>query len=150
VGRRSKRNVEFNYPSEIAVTGDRIVVLDDFGARVQVFDTSFTCLSSFRVKIHEGPPVLHEIGLSIDAAGRTYLSDLFPNQIAVYTREGKLAGLFGHAGTQIQEFKVPSGLWIDSEDHIYVADTDNSRVQVFQSVSLNQEAALTFRQGGTR
>jgi DNA-binding beta-propeller fold protein YncE len=147
VGGRSKRNIEFNYPTEIAVTGDRIVVLDDFGARVQVFDTSFTRLSSFRVKVHDRPPVLHEIGLSIDAAGRIYLSDLFPNQIAVYTLEGKLAGLFGHAGSQIQEFKVPSGLWIDPEDHIYVADTDNSRVQVFQS--LVRKTALTGRDGGT-
>ena len=122
----------------------------DFGARVQVLDTSFNRLASFQVKIHDRPPAIHEIGLSIDAEGRIYLSDLFPNQIAVYTQEGKLAGLFGHAGTQIEEFKVPSGLWIDPEDHIYVADTDNSRVQVFQPVTVSQEPALSIRERGTR
>ncbi len=149
VGKRSKRNVEFNYPSEIAVAGDRIVILDDFGARVHVLDTSFNRLNSFQVKVHDRPPVLHEIGLSIDAEGRIYLSDLFPNQIAVYNQEGKLERLFGHAGSLVQEFKDPSGLWIDPEDRIYVADTENSRVQVFQPIT-DQDAALTVRAGSTR
>ncbi len=150
VGRRSKRKVEFNYPSEIAVVGDRVVVLDDFGARVQVLDTSFNRLSSFQVKVHDRPPVLHEIGLSIDAEGRVYLSDLFPNQIAVYNQQGKLERLFGHAGTQVQEFRVPSGLWIDPEDHIYVADTDNSRVQVFQPIASDKELALSVRKSSAQ
>jgi len=40
-------------------------------------------------------------------------------------------GVLGRRGFGAEEFNVPSGVWIDPADGIYVADTRNSRVQVF-------------------
>ena len=50
----------------------------------------------------------------------------------VYNREGSLMKSFGSTGFKMGEFNFPTGLWIDSTDRIYVADTRNLRVQVFQ------------------
>jgi DNA-binding beta-propeller fold protein YncE len=33
---------------------------------------------------------------------------------------------------EIGEFNSPAGLWIDGANRLYVADTNNGRVQVFQ------------------
>jgi sugar lactone lactonase YvrE len=124
------------------------VVLDDFGARVLVFNPSFEFVSSFQVAIHQGPPRLHEVGLSMDAFGRIYLSNVVPDRVTVYSPAGKVLGVFGHTGYRAEEFKTPSGLWVDTEDRVYVADTDNSRVQVFQTISAGH--AVTENSEGNR
>jgi DNA-binding beta-propeller fold protein YncE len=36
---------------------------------------------------------------------------------------------FGETGTGYGQFNLPSGIWIDSSDRIYVADAGNNRVQ---------------------
>jgi sugar lactone lactonase YvrE len=91
---------------------------------------------------------LHEVGLSIDALGRIYLSNLVPNKVAIFDLGGRLICLFGHAGAGAEEFKEPSGMWIDSRDRIYIADTDNSRIQVFQPVPINNASAETAKDSG--
>jgi DNA-binding beta-propeller fold protein YncE len=121
ISNRTKSGIKFVYPTEIAVLEDRIFIIDDVGSRVQVFDSSFNPRSSFRVKVHQGTPVLTEIGLAADATGRIYLSNLFPDQLAVFEENGRLVALFGHSGARAEEFRVPSGLWIDSADRIYIA-----------------------------
>ena len=39
---------------------------------------------------------------------------------------------FGRSGQDYGEFWMPAGLWIDQNDKIYVADSYNKRVQIFQ------------------
>jgi len=38
---------------------------------------------------------------------------------------------FGHPGTGPGEFNRPEGLWVNSEDHLFVADSCNHRIQIF-------------------
>jgi DNA-binding beta-propeller fold protein YncE len=149
VGRRSEDGVVLIHPSEIAASENKIVVLDDFGARVQTFDLQLRLLSSFRVKPRVEKPSVGEVGLSLDSAGMIYLGNLFPDKIAVFNQSGVLVSLFGHSGTSMQEFKMPSGMWIDSTDRIYVADTDNSRVQVFRPAASSDQMA-NMHQGASR
>jgi len=148
VGSRSK--VALDYPTEIAVAGDRVVILDDFGARVQVLDARCNLTSAFRVKVHQGAPKVAEIGLAVDHAGRIYLSNLFPDSVAAFDQSGKLIGMYGHSGTQVREFRLPGGMWVDATDRIYIADTDNSRVQVFQSSEIGDQRTPPIAGARTR
>jgi hypothetical protein len=43
-----------------------------------------------------------------------------------------LMGTFGQSGNRIGEFSAPGGLWVDASNRIYIADTANARVQVYQ------------------
>jgi ABC-type Fe3+ transport system permease subunit len=43
----------------------------------------------------------------------------------------RLLGVIGHAGDGPGEFNRPEGLCVDKEDHVYVADSCNHRIQVF-------------------
>ena len=45
---------------------------------------------------------------------------------------GELLYYFGVRGERAGEFNLPSGMFIDRNDGVYIVDSYNSRVQVFQ------------------
>jgi hypothetical protein len=60
--------------------------------------------------------------------------------VQVFDQEGRLLYYFGQRGTGAGEFQLPTGLVIDHKDRIYVVDSFNRRVQVFQYYALAQPA----------
>ncbi len=62
---------------------------------------------------------------------------LFDN-IQIFDAEGRLLMAFGRPGSDYGEFWLPSGLFIDSNDRIYVSDSYNKRIQVFQYMKENE------------
>jgi len=50
----------------------------------------------------------------------------------MYQPDGMPLGTFGQPGNRVGEFRAPRGLWVDGSNRIYVSDTENARVQVFQ------------------
>ena len=52
------------------------------------------------------------------------------NNAALWSAPGFLGG-FGEAGTAPGQFNRPEGLCIDSQDRVYVADSCNHRIQIF-------------------
>jgi hypothetical protein len=55
--------------------------------------------------------------------------------VQVFDRDGTLLYTFGQTGGGLGELQLPAGLWIDAGDRIYLADSYNQRVQVFQFTS---------------
>ena len=45
--------------------------------------------------------------------------------------EVEFLGGFGHYGTELGEFNRPEGVAVDAQDRVYVADSCNHRIQVF-------------------
>ena len=70
--------------------------------------------------------------MGVDHEGNIYVSFADASVVKVYNREGSLMKSFGSMGFKMGEFNFPTGLWIDLTDRIYVADTRNLRIQVFQ------------------
>jgi hypothetical protein len=60
--------------------------------------------------------------------------------VQVFNRQGQLLYYFGAEGTHAGEFQLPAGLFIDRDDHVYVVDSFNRRIQQFQYVGLKQPA----------
>jgi DNA-binding beta-propeller fold protein YncE len=52
--------------------------------------------------------------------------------VQVFDRQGDLLYYFGGRGSAPGAFELPSGLFIARDDHVYVVDSSNSRVQVFR------------------
>jgi len=52
--------------------------------------------------------------------------------VQIFDRAGQLLMAFGGSGDGPGEFSLPSGITIDDRDRIWVADSYNRRVQVFQ------------------
>ncbi len=119
---------EFVSPTEIAVSDHGIVVLDTDQSRIQVLDFDGNRVSSYRL----APGVDRNNGLAVDRDGDIYISYVDGATIGTYRPDGTSMGTFGQIGSRIGEFRLPGGLWVDADNRIYVADTGNARVQVFQ------------------
>lgn len=52
--------------------------------------------------------------------------------IRVFSQDGRPLAWFGQPGKRVGEFAGPTGLWVDSVNRLYVTDSDNGRVQLFQ------------------
>lgn len=78
--------------------------------------------------------------------GRVLIADGYTNnRIAVYNREGTFLEQWGEAGDGPGELNLPHGISAD-DDYIYVADRENSRVQL---LSLDGNPVKEFRANQT-
>jgi sugar lactone lactonase YvrE len=90
---------------------------------------------------HPNPPLPHVDGLfrqptdvAWDSAGNLYISDGYVNsRIAKFDRKGDWVKSWGERGSLPGEFNLPHALVVDREDHIYVGDRSNRRIQVFDT-----------------
>jgi NHL repeat len=69
-----------------------------------------------------------------DKAGNTYISDGYINsRIAKVDKNGNWIKSWGEPGNQAGQFNTPHSIAVDAEDHVYVADRGNRRIQVFDT-----------------
>jgi sugar lactone lactonase YvrE len=113
----------FNSPSDVVISpnGD-IFVADGHGdktnARVVKFSKDGTFIKAWG-KEGTGPGdfnVPH--GLALDSAGRLFVADRANNRIQIFDQDGKFIA-------EWRQFGRPSGLWIDKDDTLYVADSQS-------------------------
>lgn len=66
--------------------------------------------------------------------GSVFVSDGYGNtRVIKFSADGKFVSQWGEPGNGPGEFNVPHGIAMDSAGHIYVADRENDRVQVFDA-----------------
>jgi DNA-binding beta-propeller fold protein YncE len=66
--------------------------------------------------------------------GSTYVTDGYGNsRVVKFTREGNLVKYWGDRGTKPGQFNTPHNIVMDANQILYVADRQNSRVQVFDT-----------------
>lgn len=131
----------FNNPTEIAVNDDEVAVLDQLGTRVQIMDLKCNLLESFSVQ-RASYQAGRENGLALDEHGNIYVSYVGTSEVRVYNGVGGLIASFGRGGARTGEFSAPRGLWVDADLRLYVADTANARVQLFQLTSGDERGSL--------
>jgi hypothetical protein len=69
-----------------------------------------------------------------DAAGNIYVADGFGNaRIAKFDKNGKFVKSWGSRGAAPGQFNTPRGIAIDTQGLVYVADSGNRRIQVFDA-----------------
>jgi DNA-binding beta-propeller fold protein YncE len=71
--------------------------------------------------------------LAFDLAGNLFVTDVTPgaHRVVVLDSSGRLVREFGKEGAARSEFSFPNGIAVDRKGNIYVADSGNGRVQVF-------------------
>lgn len=123
---------EFEAPSDLALANDGIVVLDANGSRIQLMDLSLKLRQKWNIPPLSTANPLQRVALSVDSSGHIYVTCPSRSQIRVFRQDGSTVGDFGVAGSDIAQFSVPAGIWVDSRNRVYVSDRNNRRVQVFQ------------------
>jgi len=123
---------QFNFPTNIARGADgRLYVTDTLNFRVQVFDAEGRFQDAFG-KLGDGAGDFDKPkGVAIDSAGHVYVVEGMNDVVQIFDPSGRLLLAFGESGAAEGQFWLPTGITI-VDDMVYVADSANRRVQVFE------------------
>src|SRR5439155_1369245 len=79
-----------------------------------------------------GPPFHRPTNVALAADGSLYVTDGYGNaRVHKFAPDGRLLFSWGEAGSGPGQFNLPHGIAVDREGLVYVADRENSRIQVF-------------------
>jgi DNA-binding beta-propeller fold protein YncE len=77
-------------------------------------------------------------GVAVDSASNIYVVESLYDNLLVFNKQGHTLLGLGGSGTGVGEFYLPSGVWIDNQDQIYIADMYNGRITVLQFLGAPQ------------
>jgi DNA-binding beta-propeller fold protein YncE len=127
---------------------DEVYCSDDKGHAVYKFDPQGRLLMTlgtpgrpsetgvqgmdYRTIRRGGEPFNMPTNLAIAENGDLYITDGYGNaRVHVFSPEGKLKFSWGEPGSAPGQFNLPHGIAIDRQQRVYVADRENSRIQLF-------------------
>lgn len=120
-------------PVYLAVdSGGRLFVTDREQAKIFVYDTE----GNFTGTFPSSPPAdWHPLGVSVDNHDNVYVTDVTPDRhrIIVFGPDGSQRLEFGTQGSGQGQFWFPNAVAVDQQGRIYVADSNNGRVQYFSA-----------------
>jgi DNA-binding beta-propeller fold protein YncE len=128
---------QMDEPVGVAVAGDgSIFVADTWNQRIQVFtpDTvtgEYVFARQWPISGWFGQSLDNKPYLALDARGRLYVSDPEGYRILVFNADGKFLTTWGDFGSDTSTFALVSGLTVDVEGNVYVADAGNQRLMKF-------------------
>ena len=70
--------------------------------------------------------------MAFDADGHVWVVDAQFENVQGFDTDGRLLMAFGSEGRGVGEFWLPAGICIDARNRMWIADTYNRRVQVFE------------------
>jgi tripartite motif-containing protein 71 len=105
---------------------DMVYVSDSDAGIIFIYDYYGNYLTHIRNSFLVAPA-----GLAIDNYQILYVTDLENDQILCFDQNGRLLILFGTTGEKLGAFQNPNDLSVN-QNLLYVLDTDNNRVQVFE------------------
>ncbi len=86
----------------------------------------------FRTIRHAGPPFYFPTNVALSDCDDLFVADGYGNaRIHRFSPEGSLLHSWGEPGYEPGQFRVPHGIAIDPEGRVFVADRENSRIQIF-------------------
>ncbi|MCB9374013.1 MAG: SMP-30/gluconolactonase/LRE family protein [Microthrixaceae bacterium] len=134
---------QFTFPTDVAVDpAGNVYVADRDAGRVQRFTSGGGFLSAWNAAGED---------LAVNSTGDVFVADGDQPRIRRFTSAGVLVTQWGSAGTapgQFQDFS-PIGVTVGPQDHVFVADYGNARIQEFgaEGVALRPDAII--RKGAT-
>ena len=147
-GTRGSGDGELDGPSGLAIRDDTLFVVDSRNHRVQKFSLDGQYQGQFG-SFGDGPGQLNTPwGIGLDKDGNVFVADWRNDRIQSFTADGQWLASFGQPGTggdasiasehggirvvarPVGVFNRPTGVSVDKDGDIFVADWLNNRVQV--------------------
>lgn len=132
---------QFSGPRGITLdNAGNVYVADSLNNRIQVFTSDGTFLRTWGSPGSGQGEFNRPGGIAVDQAGNVYVVDSWNARVQVFNTRGTFLRSWGSEGSGDGQFislimgrpgSGPDGIALDSQGNVYVADTWNSRVQVF-------------------
>lgn len=150
VKRPEKRDLSLlSYPVGIAVDDSGKIFISDIRSKnLLLFDLEGKYLDVFSSKLARTKKALVKPLALTCANGKLYVTDVGQGEqaVEVFNVHGELLFKFGRPGIDKGEFSYPNGIAVDKDGKIFVADSNNGRIQVF-----NKEGKILYLfKGGLR
>lgn len=124
-------------PQGIAIDKEgRIFVAEQFNTRIQVFDAEGRHLYMFGSRgdkefQFEGPR-----GLAFDSQGNLFVAEARKAAVLVFSPDGTpLTALGGGRTTHQLGFTLPTAVFVDGNDRVYISDGMNKRIAIWQMLT---------------
>ncbi|XP_053615115.1 RING finger protein nhl-1-like isoform X1 [Plodia interpunctella] len=123
---------EFNAPTSVAVTADRVVVLDSGNRRVKVYNKldKGKILEFGSMGQRKGQFRQAEV-LAVDPMGFILVGDSGNCRVQVFKPNGQLVRVFGRMGSEPGKFGWISGIHVTKQLDIIISDTKTHTVNFF-------------------
>jgi len=136
-GSRGNQPGQFQLPCGIAVDNSRnVYVADTDNNRIQKFNSDGKFLTAWGSAGYGDLQFNRPRGVDVDQQGNIYVADTLSHRIQAFTQEGVLFYKQGVRGNGNGQFNSPYGIAVDEVSDtsvaVYVADTNNDRIQDFQ------------------
>src|SRR5262252_1737719 len=130
--------LDLDHPTEIALGGNTLAVLDSDGSRIRILNLHWDTLAEINVRVKDGSGIGNRVSLAMDSSGRLYVTNV-GSSVRVYDSGGRQidADLTKASG----ERSFPSGLCVDSGNRVYIADRSLRQIEVFQMPPAAPEVA---------
>ncbi len=114
-------------------SSDNIYVTDYINDRVLKLDPSGNILLEFIVPIEEGGKFYRPTNIEINSKGDVFVTDN-SNRLLVFNSIGNFKYVFGESGQGTGQFEGPHGIAFDDLEYVYIAEMNNHRIQVFNTI----------------
>ena len=130
-GKEGEGPGQFKFP--YGIDGDsqgNIYVSDLYNGCISIHDSKGNFLRYFAEKDAK-ETVIEAPGIFRIHNDKVYVTDIKKSKVLVFDINGKKLMEIGEPGLKQGQFRAPNALTVDSDENIYVVDTGNQRVQVF-------------------
>lgn len=134
IGKPGKGDGELSSPNGVSYSAGKIYVSDTGNDRVVVFDDQGKFLAKFNgsTTTSKTSVLINPRGIGVDAKGTVYVVSNLTSKVHGFSEQGEIILTFGENGTGDGQFRLPNGLAVDDQGKVYVTDTANARLQIFQ------------------
>ncbi|XP_021934999.1 E3 ubiquitin-protein ligase TRIM71-like [Zootermopsis nevadensis] len=129
-GHKFKRT-EFNQPTGIAISQDRVVVVDFGNKRIKIYSLTGERLSEFGSMGEARGQFRSPECVAVDPLGFILIGDSGNARVQIFRPNGTLVRIFGGRGSRPGKFAWVSGIAVSNNMDIIVTDSKNSSVQIF-------------------
>jgi RHS repeat-associated protein len=150
VGSKGTGEGQIYEASGLAIGPANTIWVADWGNnRVEVFSEAGTFIRQFGTKGSADGQFTHPDVIDV-VNGKVWVGDEANSRVQQFDESGKYLGKFGTAGSGEGQFSFgwPMGIAADSQDHVWVSDTKNNRVQRWQVPQNASETSYEYDQAG--
>jgi DNA-binding beta-propeller fold protein YncE len=122
---------QLSHPVGLAISGDKLGIVDSQAHAVLVFDLSGKFLFMFGKRGTGDGEFNFPTHIATDGQGRWLVTDSLNCRVQIFSADGKFLSQFGGNSDTPGHFARPKGLAVDSAGRIYVADALFDNFQIF-------------------